>query len=114
MGKRLYVGGIAWETTEQGLADAFSKAGTVVSATIITDPATGKSKGFGFVEMDKDEEAQNAISMLHDSELDGRRLTVNEARPKTDRPRQSWGDRSGGDRGGRSWGNDRGGNRNRY
>jgi cold-inducible RNA-binding protein len=88
MAKKLYVGGIAYSTTKSGLEQAFARAGSVVSADIIMDKVSGRSKGFGFVEMSTDEEAQNAISMLHGTELDGRTLTVNEARPKEDRPRR--------------------------
>lgn len=87
MGTRLYVGGISYSTNDAGLNAHFAQAGTVVSAQIITDRETGRSKGFGFVEMGSDEEAQNAIAMFHGKELDGRNLTVNEARPKTDAPR---------------------------
>jgi RNA recognition motif-containing protein len=87
MGTRLYVGGISYNTNDAGLNAHFAQAGTVVSAQIITDRDTGRSKGFGFVEMGTDEEAQNAITMFHGKELDGRNLTVNEARPKTDAPR---------------------------
>jgi cold-inducible RNA-binding protein len=87
MAKKLYVGGISYSTTETGLQDAFAKAGSVVSAAIITDKMTGRSKGFGFVEMNTDDEAQAAIDMWNGKELDGRRLTVNEARPKEERPR---------------------------
>ncbi|MFO0719044.1 MAG: RNA-binding protein [Candidatus Paceibacterota bacterium] len=90
MAKKLYVGGISYNTTDQGLSDAFAKAGTVVSATIITDKMTGRSKGFGFVEMSSDAEADAAIEMYNGKELDGRNLTVNEARPKEDRPRNNF------------------------
>ncbi len=86
MAKKLYVGGISYNTTDQGLSDAFAKAGSVVSATIITDKMTGRSKGFGFVEMSSDAEADAAIEMYNGKDLDGRNLTVNEARPKEDRP----------------------------
>lgn len=86
MAKKLYVGNLSWGTTEDGLRDLFSKAGTVVSATIITDKMTGKSRGFGFVEME-DADADNAIQMYHGKEVDGRALTVNEARPREERPR---------------------------
>ena len=101
MAKKLYVGGISYSTTEDGLRTAFSQAGTVESATIILDKMTGRSKGFGFVEMSSDEEAQAAISMWNGKELDGRTLTVNEARPMTDRPRTGGGGRGfgGGGRG---------------
>lgn len=89
MANKLYVGGISYNTTQAGLEEAFAKAGTVTSASIIMDKMTGRSKGFGFVEMSSDAEAQAAIEMYDGKELDGRRLTVNEARPKEDRPRQN-------------------------
>lgn len=94
MGKKLYVGGLNYDTTQDGLKDAFSKAGTVESATIITDKFSGRSKGFGFVEMSTDEEAKKAIEMYDGKELDGRTVKVNEARPMEERPRtgggQNW------------------------
>lgn len=86
MAKKLYVGGLSYNTKEDVLKDAFSKAGTVESAVIIIDKMTGRSKGFGFVEMASDEEAEKAIKMLDGKELDGRKITVNEARPMEDRP----------------------------
>jgi cold-inducible RNA-binding protein len=79
--KKLFVGGLSFQTTEQVLADAFAKAGNVVSAVIIQDRMTQRSKGFGFVEMETEEEAQAAIAMWNGQELDGRRIAVNEARP---------------------------------
>jgi len=88
MSQTLFVGGIAYGTTQQSLSDHFSAAGSVVSANIITDRQTGRSKGFGFVEMSTPEEAQKAIEMFNDQELDGRKLVVNLARPKEDRPRR--------------------------
>lgn len=88
MAKKLYVGGLSYDTTEASLQTAFAQAGTVASATIITDRMSGRSKGFGFVEMSTDDEAQKAIEMLNGKELDGRTITVNEARPQTDRPRR--------------------------
>lgn len=107
--KKLYVGGLSWDTTDESLGAAFAQAGTVVSAIVIKDKFSGKSKGFGFVEMEE-AEANAAIDMWNGKELDGRTVTVNEARPMTDRPpRQdnySRGPRSGfgggnrGDRGG--------------
>jgi cold-inducible RNA-binding protein len=103
MAKKLYVGGIAYATTNDGLKDAFSKAGAVVSATIIMDKMTGRSKGFGFVEMSNDAEADAAISMWNGQELEGRKLTVNEARPMEPRAPRSGGFDRGGDRGGRTW-----------
>jgi len=79
--KKLFVGGLSFQTTEDVLADSFAKAGTVVSAVIIKDRMTQRSKGFGFVEMSTEEEAQAAIAMWNGQELDGRRVAVNEARP---------------------------------
>ena len=87
MAKKLYVGGISYSTTDQGLKDAFAQAGAVLSASIVMDRETGRSRGFGFVEMANDAEADGAITMWNGKELDGRSLTVNEARPKESRPR---------------------------
>lgn len=98
MGKKLYVGGLPYSSTQDALAEAFSQAGTVSSATIITDKMTGRSKGFGFVEMSTDEEAQAAIEMFNGKEFEGRTLTVNEARPLEARPPRQGG--FGGGRGG--------------
>ena len=105
MAKKLYVGGISYSTNDGALKDAFAQAGTVVSATIIMDKMTGRSKGFGFVEMSNDAEADAAIAKWNGQELDGRKLTVNEARPMEKRePRTGGFDRgNGGDRGGRTW-----------
>ena len=103
MAKKLYVGGIAYETSENGLKDAFAQAGTVVSAAIIMDRMTGRSKGFGFVEMASDAEANAAIEMWNGKDLDGRKLTVNEARPPEPRAPREGGFRGGNDRGGRTW-----------
>ncbi|OGZ33302.1 MAG: RNA-binding protein [Candidatus Portnoybacteria bacterium RBG_13_41_18] len=86
MAKKLYVGGLPYSTTEDALKDAFSQAGTVETATIITDKMSGRSKGFGFVEMATDEEATKAIEMWNGKEFEGRNLTVNEARPMEARP----------------------------
>ncbi len=85
MATRLYVGGIPYRTTEEALKDAFAQAGQVVSTKIIIDRMTGRSRGFGFVEMSTPEEAQKAIELWHGKELEGRTLTVNEARPLEDR-----------------------------
>jgi len=85
MAKKLYVGNLAWSTNDDSLRNAFSQAGTVVSATVMTDRMTGKSRGFGFVEME-DADAAKAVEMLNDKDLDGRRIRVNEARPLTERP----------------------------
>lgn len=90
MAKRLYIGGLSYNTTQDGLKDAFAAAGAVESATIVTDKMSGRSRGFGFVEMSTDNEAEKAIEMFNGKELDGRTLTVNEARPMEARaPRQS-------------------------
>ena len=102
MAKKLFVGGMPYSTTEDSLKSAFSKAGTIDSVTIITDKMSGRSMGFGFVEMSNDDEAQKAIEMFNGKEFEGRTLTVNEARPMEARPPR----RGGFDRGGR---NDRGG-----
>ncbi|MEK7556639.1 MAG: RNA-binding protein [Patescibacteria group bacterium] len=110
MAKKLYIGGISYSTSEDALRDAFGQAGSVTSASIIMDKMTGRSRGFGFVEMATDEEAQAAISMWHGKELDGRTLTVNEAKPMAPRG-QGGGGFGGGGRGGRGgYGGGRGGN----
>ncbi|MFA5109669.1 MAG: RNA-binding protein [Patescibacteria group bacterium] len=79
--KKLFVGGLSFKTTDQGLGEAFAKAGKVISAVVIMDRMTHRSKGFGFVEMENDDEAENAIAMYNNQELDGRKVVVNEARP---------------------------------
>src|SRR4051794_17990544 len=84
MGKKLYVGNLTWGFTNADLEQLFAAHGAVQSAQIIMDRDTGRSKGFGFVEMGSDQEAQAAIQALHGKDIDGRQLTVNEARPKTD------------------------------
>ncbi len=86
MATKLYVGGLPYSTTEDQMRDLFAQAGSVASATIINDKMTGRSKGFGFVEMSSDEEAQAAIEMFDKKEYEGRTLTVNEARPMEARP----------------------------
>ena len=101
MNKRLYVGGLAYSVTDSDLRQLFAASGTVESAKVVTDRDTERSKGFGFVEMSTDEEAQAAIAGMSGKEFDGRALTVNEARPKT-------GGGGGGGRGGF------GGGRGRY
>ena len=101
MAKKLYVGGLSYSTTQDSLRDAFAQVGTVESATIIMDKMTGRSKGFGFVEMANDEEADKAIEMWNGKELEGRKLTVNEARPMEPRaPRTGGFNRGGGSGGG--------------
>lgn len=86
MGKKLYVGNLNYQVTNALLEGLFAEYGTVRSAQVVTDRDTGSSKGFGFVEMGDDQAAQAAIEALHDREVDGRRLTVNEARPREERP----------------------------
>lgn len=88
MAQKLYVGGIPYSTTEAELRDAFAQAGEVVSAAIIIDRMTGRSKGFGFVEMADDNGAQAAIDMWNGKDFQGRKLTVNEARPMQPRNRE--------------------------
>src|SRR5258705_10842507 len=92
MASKLYIGGLSYSTTSDGLKEFFSQSGNVLSATVITDRFSGQSRGFGFVEMAAAEEAQNAISQLNGRELDGRRITVEISNPQAPR--------SGGPRGG--------------
>ena len=82
MGKKLYVGNLAYSVTSESLEQMFVEFGTVVSAQVIQDRDTGRSKGFGFVEMQSDDAAQRAISGMHEKDVDGRSLTVNEAKPR--------------------------------
>src|SRR3954468_23509745 len=108
MPTKLYVGNLSFRTTEESLREAFSQAGTVESASVIQDRETQRSRGFGFVEMASSEEAAKAIEMFNGKDLDGRSLTVNEAKPKTDRG--GYGGGGGGGRGGGGgYGGDRGG-----
>ena len=99
MAKKLYIGNLSYSTTSESLREAFSKAGTVVSANVIMDKMSGRSRGFGFVEME-DADAQKAIDMWNGKEVDGRALTVNEARPMEQRAPRSGGGgyHRGGDR----------------
>ncbi len=91
MAKKLYVGGISYGTSEDSLKNHFAQAGAVESASIIMDKMTGRSKGFGFVQMTNDADADNAINMFNGKELEGRKLTVNEARPMEPRaPRRDF------------------------
>lgn len=107
MAKKLYVGGLSYDTTEATLKDTFAAAGTVESATIIMDKMTNRSKGFGFVEMSSDEEAQKAIEMFDGKEIDGRSVKVNEAKPMEPRAPRTGGynrdNRGGGFGGGNRW-----------
>ena len=102
MSTKLYVGGIPYTSTEQTLKDAFSKAGNVLSSSIIIDRMTGRSKGFGFVEMSNDEEANAAINMWNGMDFEGRKLTVNVARPMEPRDPNRGGN-GGGFGGGRNY-----------
>ncbi|MBM3953872.1 MAG: RNA recognition motif domain-containing protein [Planctomycetota bacterium] len=86
MGKKLYVGNLNYQVTNASLETLFAEHGTVRSAQVVTDRDTGGSKGFGFVEMADEQAAKAAIDALHDREVDGRRLVVNEARPREERP----------------------------
>lgn len=106
MAKKLYVGGLPYATTDAELKDAFSQCGAVDSAVIIMDKMSGRSKGFGFVEMSSDEDAQKAIDQWNGKDFGGRTLTVNEARPMEERPRRDF--RGGGGGGGGGYGGGRG------
>ena len=99
MGMRLYVGNLAYSVTSQSLEQLFSEFGQVKDATVVQDRDTGRSKGFGFVEMNDNSAAQAAIAALNEKEVEGRRLTVNEARPREERPA------GGGGYGGRGYSN---------
>jgi len=106
MAKKLYVGNLSYNVTDDQLRDHFAQAGSVASAQVIMDRMSGRSKGFGFVEMSSDEEATKAIEMFNGQDMSGRAIVVNEARPMTDRPQRSGGG-FGGSRGG--FGGGRGG-----
>lgn len=108
MSQKLYVGNLAYSSTEEGLHQLFSEAGKVVSVRIITDRDTGRSKGFAFVEMSSPAEAQAAIQKLNQSNLDGRSLNVSEARPQEPRSGGGGGDRGGYGGGGGGRGGHRG------
>ncbi len=114
MGTKLYVGNLSFNTTENELQELFAQAGTVQEVTLMQDKFTGKSRGFAFVTMSSDEDAQNAISKLNGQTVEGRALTVNEARPREPRPPGGGGGRGyggGGGYGGRRAG---GGQRRSY
>lgn len=99
MSTKLFVGSLAWATTDDSLQQFFAQAGTVVSASVIRDKMSGRSKGFGFVEMSSEEEAKNAMETLNGQDLDGRNIIVSEARPREERPQGGGGysnNRSGG------------------
>lgn len=107
MGKKLYVGNLSYNTDDTSLQQAFEGAGSVESARVIVDRATGRSKGFGFVEMVNDDDAQKAISQFDGKEIDGRKIRVSEAKPQEPRT-------NGGGGGGRGFGGGGGGRSNRY
>ncbi len=107
MSTKLYVGNLSFNTTENALQDAFAAHGTVVEAVLMMDRVTNRPRGFGFVTMSSPDEAQAAISALNGANLDGRNLTVNEAKPREDRPRSGGG-------GGGGYGGGGGGGRGRY
>ena len=117
MSTKLYVGNLSFNTTENDLQDAFAAHGTVTSVDLIMDKMSGRSRGFAFVTMDTPEAAKAAIAALHGAQLDGRPLTVNEARPREERPfRGGGGGGGGGGYGGGGGGGGRGGRErsNRY
>jgi RNA recognition motif-containing protein len=107
MGSKIYVGNLSYNTTGSDLEQLFAPHGSVTSAEVIADRDTGRSKGFGFVQMGSDAEAQAAIAALNGQEHDGRALTVNEAKPRADKPRGGGG--GGGGRGGYGGGGGGGG-----
>ena len=96
MAKKLFVGGLPYSVTDSKLEEMFAEIGTVVSAVVIIDWMTSQSKGFGFVEMENDKDADEAIKKLNDTEVDGRSIIVNVARPKTERPKFGSGGGGGG------------------
>jgi cold-inducible RNA-binding protein len=96
MATRLFVGSLPYSTTDDELSKLFAQIGEVASAKVIFDRDTNRSKGFGFVEMNSDEDAKEAIKQLDGSELDGRKIVVNEARPQEKRERRSYDDNGGG------------------
>ena len=112
MGSKLYVGNLSYDTTSSDLEQLCGQHGTVRTAEVITDRDTGRSKGFGFVQMGSDEEAQAAITALNGQEHGGRALTVNEAKPREERPRSGGGGGRGGYGGGGYGGG--GGGRKRF
>jgi cold-inducible RNA-binding protein len=111
MASKLFVGNLPFNTTENDLQDHFGQAGSVIAVNIMQDRATGRSRGFAFIEMGSQEDATKAISMFHQQDFQGRALTVNEARPREDRPPGGGGGGygGGGGRGGRGGGGGGGG-----
>jgi cold-inducible RNA-binding protein len=106
MAKKLFVGGLSWDTTDDGLRQAFATHGEITEAKVITDRATGRSRGFGFVTFSQDEDAKTAMSKMDGTTLDGKTIKVNEAQEKSPR--------AGGRSGGGGFGGGRGGGRNRW
>lgn len=102
MGRRLYVGNLPYSTTEEQLTDLFSRAGQVDNVRVMRDMATGRARGFAFVEMASDDDAQKAITEFHEYQMEGRALVVNEARPKPEGGGFGGGGRGQGNRGGGS------------
>jgi cold-inducible RNA-binding protein len=113
MQAKLFVGNLSFDVLENELQDLFSQAGTVVSANVMQDRTTGRGRGFGFVEMSSDQEANKAIEMFHGKEFQGRNLTVNEARPREERSGGGGGGYRGGGSGDRRGGSGGGGYRGR-
>src|ERR687894_84847 len=109
MSMKLYVGNLSFQTSSQDLQELFAQTGTVESASVVEDRETGRSRGFGFVEMSSKEEGESAISQFNGKEINGRSLTVNEAKPREDR-----GGSRGGGRGGFGGGGNRGGGGGRW
>jgi RNA recognition motif-containing protein len=109
MAIKLYVGNLSFQTTSEELQQLFAQAGTVESASVVEDRDTGRSRGFGFVEMASKEEGEKAIEQFNGTDMNGRNLTVNEARPREDRGNRGGGGGGGGGRGGYGGGGGRGG-----
>lgn len=105
----IYVANLSWNTNSDSLQELFSQFGEVTSSYIINDRETGRSRGFGFVEMPNDEEGQKAIDTLNETEFEGKNIAVSVARPRTERPAGGGGNRGGGNRGGYGGGGNRGG-----
>lgn len=114
MTMKLYVGNLAFSTSSQDLQELFAQAGTVESASVVEDRDTGRSRGFGFVEMSSKEEGTAAIEQFNGKEVNGRNLTVNEARPRENRGGGGGGRGFGGNRGGGGYGGNRGGGGGNY
>jgi RNA recognition motif-containing protein len=114
MAKKIYVGNLSFNTNDEQLNKIFAPFGAVTSARVITDKFTSRSRGFGFVEMENNEEADKAIAALNGKDVDGRALKVSEAQPREDKPRGGGGGFGGGGFGGGGGGGRRGGSRDRF